>query len=229
MEENLKKIKVLMVLNDLKLTGIAKVVMNYINHIDLNKYDIEIACGLPIVESWLVELDKRNIKINRLPHRKNSTFKFYSSLFKVIKKGKYDIVEAQGNSATMALELLIAKLAGVKKRIAHCHNSKSQNMSRHKMFMPLFKMVFTHGFACSSLAGEWIFGENNFTVINNGFNTEKFMFDETKRNEYRKVLGLNDKFVLGHVGRFNEVKNHEFLIKVYEQYFKVNNNSALLF
>ena len=43
---------------------------------------------------------------------------------------------------------------------------------------------------------------------------EKFSYNASVREEMRKKLGVEDKFVIGHAGRFNIQKNHEYLIEV---------------
>lgn len=44
----------------------------------------------------------------------------------------------------------------------------------------------------------------------------RFRFSEEKRRQVRAELGLEDKFVLGHVGLFNAPKNQPFLLKLFE-------------
>lgn len=45
----------------------------------------------------------------------------------------------------------------------------------------LFKAVYTHGFACGELTGQWLFGNHKFEVISNGFITDKFEFNQYYR------------------------------------------------
>ena len=73
----------------------------------------------------------------------------------------------------------------------------------------------THLYACSKLAGEWLYGNNNFEIINNAIDYDKFKFDIEKRNEIRKELKIKDDvFVVGHVGRFDYQKNHRFIVEL---------------
>ena len=72
------------------------------------------------------------------------------------------------------------------------------------------------------MAGEWLFSEKirkseNYHVVHNALNLEKFAFRQSERNEVRQELGVEGKFVLGHVGRFEEQKNHEFLLKIFRE------------
>lgn len=65
-------------------------------------------------------------------------------------------------------------------------------------------------------------------MLPNGFQTEKFKFSSKKRNCIRKELQLEDKFVIGHIGRFNEQKNQTYLLKIFEQIAVKCDNAVLL-
>ena len=101
-------------------------------------------------------------------------------------------------------------------------------MKMHKLLLPFFNMLYKHGFACSTLAGRWLFGETNLHVLPNGFVTDKFRFDPEGRANTRKELGLDGKFVIGHIGRFNSQKNHRFLLKVFDEIALQRENAVLL-
>ena len=55
-----------------------------------------------------------------------------------------------------------------------------------------------------------------------------YTFDEAVRNEIRKEYKLEDKYVIGHVGRFQYQKNHEFLVDVFNEYLKLDNKAVLM-
>ena len=54
------------------------------------------------------------------------------------------------------------------------------------------------------------------------------MFDENKRIEMRKMLGIRDEYVIGHVGRFNLQKNHEYLLRIFKEVQQKTPNIKLL-
>lgn len=220
--------KILMVCSNLQTHGITNVVMNYLRYFNAGKVDVEICAGEIVEEKYITEIANLGYKLYVLPKRRKHIFKYRRALKKIIKQNNYDIVHVHGNSATMVLELSVAKKYRVPVRIAHCHNSVCGNMLRHKLLYPFFKKSYTDAFACSELAGNWIFGENNFTVIKNGFVTERFVFDGQKRERYRRELGLEDSYVIGHVGRFNSQKNHRFLLNVFEELIKTRQDARLL-
>ena len=73
----------------------------------------------------------------------------------------------------------------------------------------------THLWACSEKAGEWLYGNHFFEVIPNAIDVQKFIYSPQLSKDLRKELNLENKFVIGHVGRFDYQKNHDFLLKVF--------------
>ncbi len=58
---------------------------------------------------------------------------------------------------------------------------------------------------------------NNYHLIHNALDLKKFAFSLSEREEIRHELGVEGKFVLGHVGRFEEQKNHKFLLEIFRE------------
>ena len=65
-------------------------------------------------------------------------------------------------------------------------------------------------------------------IINNAIQTNAYVYNEKVRDEIRNTYGLDDRYVLGHVGRFQYQKNHEFLIDVFNEYLKMDNQAVLM-
>lgn len=72
------------------------------------------------------------------------------------------------------------------------------------------------------------FNNGEVYVLNNAIDTKAYKYNSEIRNETRKSLHLNNKFVIGHIGRFSDPKNHSFLIKVFAEVSKIKENSTLL-
>lgn len=223
-----KKIKVVMVTNHFGITGIGTVMVNYCKALDKNKYDLTILAGQPISEKYEKECREYGVHLAVLPSRYENPRNHYIALWQALKKRHYDIIHDHGNSSMMAIELTIAKMAGVKNRIAHSHNSTCPNMKVHKLLNPYFRTVYTKALACGQMAGKWLFGESNFEVLPNGFHTEDFVFSKENRNAIRAELGLENQLVMGHIGRINEQKNQEYLLKIFEKLAPKLNDAVLL-
>ena len=113
---------------------------------------------------------------------------------------------------------------GVKKIIVHAHLTvygySVVKSIRNRIFSFPKYLIADEYWACSKIAGEMLFGKNRFykkgMVLNNAISLEKFLYCEDLRIKTRKELGIENNFVIGHVGWFNPQKNHEFLINVFE-------------
>lgn len=209
------KIKIAMVTNHFGITGIGTVMMNYCKALDKEKFNLTILAGEPIADLYKCECKKNGIQLIALPSRHQKSLAHYAGLWRELRKRKFDIVHVHGSSSMMAIELLIAKLAGIKYRIAHSHSCHCSNMKLQNLLNPIFKRLYTVSIACSEVAGDWLFGKDNYIILPNGFDTKGFVFSEQKRNKIRRELNIGDKFVLGHVGRFNNVKNQRYLLELF--------------
>lgn len=223
-----EKIKVAMVTKGFEITGISTVILNYCKALNHTKFDLTVIAGEPIAEENRKKCKQYGIKLIELPSRHQSSVKHYMRLWKEFKKDHYDIIHVHGNSSLMAIELTIAKIAGCKITIAHSHNSYCPNMLIHKILNPYFRKIYTKALACSLLAGDWLFGKKQFEVLPNGFCTKKFIFDSLARRKIRKELQIENKYVIGYLGRFNEQKNQTYLLKIFEDIAPKRPDAVLL-
>lgn len=222
------KVRVIMVANKLDVTGISTVIMNYCSHMDFSKLEITIAAGKPIADIHNDTCKQLGIRLFELPNRKQNCKQYYKALNHILTKEQFDVIHIHGNSATMTVELFLGWIHGIKVRIPHSHNTTCTNMKLHKLLHPLFDLLYTHAFACGQKAGEWLYGDNPFYIIQNGFDMERFKFSQEIRDEIRKQKNLENAFIIGHIGRFNEQKNQIFLIKVFEKYADNHTNAVLI-
>lgn len=147
---------------------------------------------------------------------------------------EYKIIHGHVRS-TASIYLSIAKKFGLR-TIAHSHSVSSGSgfsaLVKNILQIPIrFKADYL--FACSLEAGKWLFGEeavksNKFKLIKNAIDINKYKFDMEKRSFIRDFYHLNDKYIIGHVGRFHPLKNHEFLIDVFNVVSKMREDAVLL-
>lgn len=151
-----------------------------------------------------------------LPRSSSKIVSYVKSLRRIIKDNKYDAIHIHGNSHTVILELLAAKMAGCQVRIVHAHSTKCGSVFIHKLLAPFFSALCTHRVACGEDAGHFMFGQKPFVVINNGIDTDKFAFNAVVRESIRQKNKWERCVVIGHVGYFFELKNQNFLVDVFE-------------
>lgn len=224
----MKKIKVVFVTTHFDITGIGSVIMNYCKALNKEQFDLTVMAGSPISEVYRKECSQYGIRIIELPPKHEQPLKHFSKMYKELKKNQFDIFHDHGNSDKMSVELTLAKLAGIKHRIAHCHNTLCSNPKLHKLMNPYFKKTYTCALACGELAGNWIFGEHHFEVLPNGFDTKKFVFSASDREKLRKSLHVENKKVIGHMGRVNYQKNQKYLIEAFSALADIDENVVLL-
>lgn len=209
--------------------GILSCIVEYMTAMDKSGMDIQVLATNNPEKSVVEKVENSGCRVVSIPYRKKNIVKYFFALYRYISKEKIDIVHVHGSSAIMSAELIAARLAGCKARIAHSHNTTCENQKADKIFRPFFYRSYTMAFACGQDAGRWMFGKRKFTIIPNGRNLKKYEYDTEKRIEYRNKLGiLSDALVIGHVGRFNRQKNHEYLVRVFSEVYKKNRNSYLV-
>lgn len=170
----------------------------------------------------------------------SNPFMYALNLYRTFKKVNPDVVHSHVH-AFSGLVLLVAYLCGIKNRISHCHSDtrvkEKNNSFIRKFYFSLMKYLIsifaTTRIAVSSLAAENLYGINwktkkNCVVIPCGIDISRY--DQKYKNiDMRKGFGLpEDAFVIGHVGRFEEPKNHRFLIDVFYELRKKNEKAYLV-
>lgn len=235
MSEENKIIKVAQVIGPAVNGGTEAFAMNYYQNIDRNKVQFDF-----LVESTSRIIDKEKIEsmgghVVIVPSYKNP-LKYVQTLTKIFKENKYDIVHSNMNTLSY-FTLKAAKRAGIKVRIAHSHSTSNPNEFTRNFIKntlrPLSKKYATNYFACSELAGRYLFGDKTFDkgkviVINNAIDLDRLKFSQEDRNRIRNALNIDDKFVIGHVGRMVQQKNQIFLIDIYAEILKKKDNAVLM-
>ena len=206
--------------------GLASVMLNYYRSLDKKGLQIDFASTNTITPDLNDEIQKNGSKYYQLPKRKN-IIRYWKAV-KCLSRN-YDVVHLHANRSTAVIELSAAKNAGVPKRIHHNHTSKTQHPFINAVLHPFFMHSFTDAIACSQLAGDWLFGKNNYKILRNAINIAKFEYNNDVRVLIRNEFGIKEEdFVVGHIGKFMDAKNHEFLIKVFAEYHLKHPNSKLL-
>lgn len=206
--------------------GLTTVAMNYYRAMNKDGMIIDFASTNDAEEKLVDELESNGGEYFKLPQRKK-IFSYVSKLYSILKD--YDVIHIHGNSATMSLELFPAVLCRVPKRIVHCHTTQPTAKALSKFLRPAFLKMYTQAIAVSKEAGVWLYGEDNFVVLNNAISVKKYQFDNKLREEVRRQLRVSkDTIIFGHVGKIYEPKNHPYLIRIFYQIKKRKKDSILL-
>ena len=216
--------------------GVESFIINYYRNFDHKKLKFDFLTYNK-EPAYADEIRKNNDNIIVIPGRKDNYYKNQKYIKEIIKKNNYDIVWSNLCYLSDISVLKYACLYKVTKSIIHSNNSENMAGVFHGLIHFINKKriekLATNFWACSKEAGEYFYNSKTinsekFKIINNAIDINKFKFNIKIREKVRKELSVNDKFVLGHVGRFHFQKNHKFLIDIFFESQKRYPQSILL-
>ncbi len=235
-------IKVLQSVSSLGIGGNELSVMNFFRNIDKSQFQVDFLIYDERLE-FADEVKAAGAKIYLCPQKNMNRLAriFYEAKFvyKTLKENDYDIIHCNGCSFINILRAVIpAKLTGKVKVISHSHNvgNAPKNVIEkiaQQFLRWLLSAIVDLGFTCSDLAGASKYTKSfiqskKYILINNAVKVDKYRFCQDNRDEIRRKYGVEEKCVVGHVGRLAEQKNQGFLLDLFAQCWKENAKMALL-
>lgn len=231
-----KPIRVLQVFALMNRGGAETMIMNLYRNIDRTKVQFDFIVHTNKACAYDDEIKNLGGKIYRVPRYNGKNHLQYKRAWNKFfqEHPEYKIIHGHVRS-TAAIYLRIAKKYGLI-TIAHSHSTSSGNGFSaivKKVLQYPIRYTADYLFACSKSAGEWLFGKkackgDNFFVFKNAIDAKKFIYNKEIRERKRKELHIENKFVIGHIGRFHLSKNHTFLIDVFKEIYDRNENSVLV-
>ncbi|OZQ61776.1 glycosyl transferase family 1 [Paenibacillus sp. VTT E-133280] len=232
----INKLRILHVLGGLNRGGAETMVMNLYRNIDRSKIQFDFVVHTTNKCDYDDEIRELGGKIYRMPRYNGKNHLDYKREWNVFFFRHPEIRIVHGHMrSTASIYLKIAKSFGAR-TIAHSHSTSNgvgiSALVKNIMQYPI-RYNSDYLFSCSQKAGEWLFGKYHFKkknslVVKNAIESERYIFNIMKRDKLRKELGIDGKFVIGHVGRFCVAKNHRYLIDIFESIYNTDNNSLLL-
>ncbi|WP_391557573.1 glycosyltransferase family 1 protein [Robertmurraya sp.] len=233
----MKPIRILQVVTIMNRGGLETMLMNYYRQIDRSKVQFDFMVHRKEKGDYDDEIKSLGGRIYQMPAIKPGNYKRYFRLLDsfFLEHKEFRVVHSHINENS-AFVLRAANKANIPCRIAHSHLAGLP--LDYKYPFRLYARMFlnknvSHYFACSEEAGEWLFGKeiqqsNQVKVFKNAINCNEFTYRDSVRIEVRKSLNLEGKKVIGHVGRFNPQKNHNFLVDIFHEVYKKDKDSVLL-
>ena len=173
--------------------------------------------------AYASELRRRGCRIFRCPLR--PFFLFPARLFALLRGSNYEIVHSHVHPFS-GLILAIARAAGAPFRVAHSHNTHDgrEDRFRRRLYRRLMQRCLsrwmTLGLGCSEPAAGQLLGvskrdDERISVLRYGIDLQAFRDRSADEFELKQEFGLEpDAVVVGHVGRLEPQKNHQFLFHV---------------
>lgn len=228
-----EKIKVAHVINKLTTGGIKSYVLNYCRKTGENVDNHFIVCVRRKGEKDYADLGGMGITVHEVAPV-SRPFSFMKECAEVFSKNAFDVVVSHIGTLNV-LSLKAAKKAGVKVRVSDnlstSHRGEIKDAVKSVLKLFTFKSP-THYAGNSLLSAKWLFGSKRLDkclIFRNAMDLDNFLFDEEKKKGVREKFGIDkDAFLIGNVGRFCFQKNHLFLIDVFNEVSKRDENARLM-
>ena len=232
-----KPIRVAHVFGRFDRGGAETMIMNIYQHIDRSRVQFDFVQHTQDECAFEKQAKEMGARIFSVPRFRGTNYFSYRKAWTKFFLEHGDIAIIHGHIvSTASVYLSIAKQFGLK-TISHAHSTGTSSRGTKalvKSFLRKRLRIVPHFFfSCSCIAGEWVFGNKmtkmpNHYLFRNAVDSDCFIFNEKKRLEKRKELGVEKKFVLGHVGRFDAAKNQAFLLDIFQSVLKREKNAVLM-
>lgn len=236
----MQKIKICCFCETWESGGIESFLNNILQHVNLEKIQIDIVVSCLKKSIFTNPLKQKGIRFVELSGKQRDFLQNYYMFSKLLRKENYNAVHLHIFHGLSLYYACIARKAGVSIRIAHSHNTalRSSKTQRLKLFIHdvaknLFSDAATDLWACSGLAAQFLFSKRalkrkGFQFIPNGIDTDRFRFQSKVREQIRQKLCLENKLVIGNIGRFCYQKNQSFLLDIFAELVSQKPESRLL-
>ena len=222
----MNKINILYVIgNPLDYGGISTFVMSYYREIHGNDIHIDFLVYGDEKGIYDDEVLSNHSQIFHVPVRSKHPIKHHMMIRKIFESQAYDMIHAHVD-AMNGYVLGLAKKARIKVRMSHAHNTT--HLSSHplkKLILDYYKKkilkVATHFLTCSKDAASFMYpsiNDDQGIHIKNATDLKRFSFNQSHRDMIRNSYNIsNDTFLIGHIGRFDHQKNHQFLLELIKE------------
>ncbi|WP_329887112.1 glycosyltransferase family 1 protein [Pseudoramibacter faecis] len=216
--------------------GVESVIMNYYRNIDHQKIHFDFLCNSHNPIAFEDELKQSGSKCFHFVARSKKPLQYCHALNTFFRQyaPEYDAIWVNVCSLANIDYLKLARKYGISRRIIHSHNSENMDSALrgqlHKFNKKRISKYATDFWACSEDAAKWFFeGETlkNTVIVNNAIDITKMRFDANKRKSFRKQLAVEDKLIIGNIGRLHFQKNQDFIIDIFSALIKKEPNAVL--
>lgn len=228
-------VRILHILGNTQLGGAESRIMDLYRHMDRSVVQFDFVVHSKEEGYFNEEIRKLGGRIFRVPRFRVLNYFFYCRAWKKLLQehrdadGRSEFHMIQGHmTSTAAIYLPIARKCGIETTIAHARSAgvdKGLKGILTRFLRCNLSKKADYLFTCSELAGISVFGkkaveQGRTRFLPNAIDCQKFAPDPLVREKIRRELGIENCYVIGHVGRFHYAKNHEYLLRVFAELLK---------
>ncbi len=222
--------------------GVYKYIFNQMEYIDRERFQFDFLTRNKKALAATKEYQKYGFGIQTFCNtERNNEEDLRKEITAVLRQG-YDAIHLHTSFWRGFLIEQIAMEMKIPKVIVHSHSTwvdvkddkkREEILRLHNAYKEKFDFRYaTDVCACSCLAGDWLYGDGipreKIQILPNAVNIEKYSFQPKIRDRLRKEMGIEDRIVVGNVGRYCYQKNQEFLIKAFVKAREHNKKLFLL-
>ena len=224
-------IRVLQVVTYMGRGGLETVLMNYYRHIDRTQVQFDFLVHRNFEADYDAEIRRMGGRIYPVSRLIPWSLRYRRELKCFFQSHpEYRIIHVHQDCLS-AVALQCAQQCGIPVRIAHSHTSKQDRNFRYLIKLYYRRKIpefATDLYACGSSAGEWMFGAHPFRVLPNAIDLSAYRWSPERSCKVRRQWQLSGSIVIGHVGRFDALKNHSFLLDVFAAFLNRIPDAKLL-
>lgn len=230
--------RLLCVLSGMNAGGAETFLMKVYRNIDRSKYQMDFCINYKEKCFYEDEILNMGGNIFRIPSKSENLKEFKKQLASIISENGYKYILRITSSAMGFMDLKIAKKAGADVCCARSSNASDggsfKSYVAHYMGRLLYGNCVDVRIAPSDLAAKYTFGKTAYdkgvvNILHNGVDLEVFKYYDDYRIQLRESFFVgSDVKLIGHVGRFDEQKNHMFLLEIFQQIHLMDQNTKLL-
>ena len=229
-------LRVLHSVSNMARAGIETMLMNYYREMDRSCIQFDFLANKPDPGEYDEEIRGMGGRVFVSPGLNPLHFPKYKRFAADLVRNNPEIRIVHAHNEAMGYYALkSAKDAGIRVRIAHAHNTKIIRDYKYPLKLickQLLPGAATDYWSCGRDAGLYYYGETRWNasgyILHNAIDVSRFAFRRETRDRLRRQYGLEDCFVIGHVGRFNVQKNHTRLLDLFAQIAKSDPDARLV-
>lgn len=222
--------------------GVYRYIFNHMQYMNLQKYQFSFLTknieGLKATE----EFKKYNFRVHALRNvERDNPNGLRDEVIRILGEG-FDAIHLHTSSWRGFMIEQVAMELGISRVIVHSHSTgidetdekvRVERFLQHNAYKEKFSMEYaTDVCACSSLAGDWLFGpqipRQVIQILPNAIDVHRYHFSPRVREEKRHNMGLEERVVVGNVGRYCYQKNQAFLLRAFAKALRRNRKLFLL-
>lgn len=224
-------IRVLQIIGSLNMGGAESFIVNLYRNIDRNEVQFDfLLYDKPQGKNFYDEVEKMGACIYYVPPKKKGLVRNYKSVKEIVRQHGYKVVWKHMDNCFSGIDIIAAKQGGARRCILHSHCTWCLRFERmlHYLVRPWVNLFADERWACGNEAAKFMFGNRKYMVVNNGIELDRFCYREEIRNEYRTAYDLQNRVVIGNIGRFDPAKNHGFMIDVFCEFYRQEERAVLV-